>query len=96
MGCDSSTYSVPTVESWHLDILGTHLAVKYSQTYYNWTQIQLPQMVPNLNKNTYADVAKAITAVKEKPQVKDSFPLPSGTATSIKKEFSSQKRLTGT
>jgi hypothetical protein len=53
-------------------------------------------MVPNLNKNTYADVAKAITAVKEKPQVKDSFPLPSGTATSIKKEFSSQKRLTGT
>lgn len=43
-------------------------------------------MVPNLNKNTDADVAKAITAVKEKPHVvKDSIPLPSCTATSIKK-----------
>lgn len=66
MGCDSSIYSVPTVEKggilifWGLIwLLNIH---KHTTT---GSRFNSPMMVPNPKKNADADAAKVITAVKE-------------------------------
>lgn len=58
---DSSVYSVPTVERWHLDILGTHyglLKCSHTTTGSRFNSQWWP------NKTVDTDAAKAITAVK--------------------------------